>query len=74
MTKDASNVKLPSVTPHYLQSVIRERKIPLWQIRLALESSISEAKLSRILNGIEEMPKTLESRILKLLKLPENRK
>jgi len=67
MNNSNRNSVLPKVTPHYLQSSIRKRQIPLWQLRLALGNSMSEAKLSRILNGIEPMPPELEKKIKRIL-------
>lgn len=58
---------LPKVKAHPLKERIEAANIPLWQLRLALGGSPSEAKLSRLLNGIDKMPPAIEKRITAVL-------
>lgn len=52
---------------HPLKAEIRKRKIKLWELRVFLKGGPSECKLSRWLNGIEEMPKSIERKIVDIL-------
>lgn len=60
------------VFEHYLKTEIRKRKLRLWQIRHLLGGHPSESKLSRMLNGIEPMPRTIEIQINFILAQLEN--
>jgi hypothetical protein len=62
------NIILNAPEPHPLKAVITNNKITLWQLRKALGGEPSEAKLSRILNGIDNMPKNLEIKIKQLIR------
>ena len=59
------NLNIP--TPHPLKEKLRYRGITLWWLRRLLEGHPSEFKLSRTLNGIEEMPKYLEDQIQEVI-------
>lgn len=52
---------LLSPEPHPLKEEIQERGLRLWQIRKL--TGISEARLSRMLNGIDDLPPHLEDRL-----------
>jgi hypothetical protein len=64
-----ANVKalLSDPKPHFLYSIIKKKKLPFWKLRRALGGSPSEAKLSRLLNGIDEMPPELEKSLKRIV-------
>ncbi len=55
------------VTEHPLKKKVQESRLCLWEIRHLMGGSPSEARLSRVLNGIERMPENLERRLKKVL-------
>ncbi len=57
-----------STTPHPLYAQIKEKGIRQWQLRRMLGGSPVESKLSRMLNGIDPMPESLEQKIRTILK------
>ena len=56
-----------SINPHPLYAQVKEKGLRQWQLRKLLGGSPVESKLSRILNGIDPMPKPLEDRIKNIL-------
>jgi hypothetical protein len=52
---------------HPLKKELQARGIPLWMIRDALGGSPSEFKLSRMLNGIEQMEEGIKNKIERYL-------
>jgi hypothetical protein len=61
--EDIANLMSPE--PHPLRQEIRKKRIRLWQLRRL--TAVSEAKLSRILNGIDELPPCLEKRLRQII-------
>ena len=61
-------MKIPEHKPHYLKSEIQRRGLKLWQVKKLLgKDAFSEGKLSRCLNGIDEMPAKLEIALKKIM-------
>lgn len=56
-----------NVTSHPLYLQIKEKGLRQWQLRKLLGGSPTESKLSRMLNGIDPMPESLEQRIKSIL-------
>ncbi len=54
---------------HPLKKEIRARRIPLWMIRDFIGGRPSEFKISRMLNGIEMMPKEILDKITSYISL-----
>ncbi len=52
---------------HPLKTEIRWRKLKLWHLRNL--TGVSESKLSRYLNGVDQMPLWLEERLIRILKI-----
>jgi len=50
-------------TEHPVRALILKAQIPLWKLRFALGGKPSEATLSRMLRGIELMPRDLAEKI-----------
>jgi len=53
--------------PHPLKEEFRKRKIPLWSLRNY--TGVSEPKLSRYLNSIDNMPLDLQIMLYDFLKI-----
>ncbi len=52
---------------HSLKWQLRGKGVTLYELKTLLGGSPSEGKLSRILNGMAEMPKELEEKITKII-------
>lgn len=66
---------LTKPVPHPLRGELKRLKIPLWQVRMSLprgvvmeKPSTFEAKLSRMLSGVDPMPPELAVEITKLVR------
>lgn len=51
--------------PHPLKEEFKKRKIPLWYLRKC--TTVSEFRLSRYFNNIDNMPSDLEIKLYRLL-------
>ena len=51
------------IAEHPLQSIIKAKRIKLWEVKMALGGEPSESHLSRMLRGICPMPEALETKI-----------
>jgi hypothetical protein len=56
-------MRIPQHNPHPLKAEIRKLGLTYWQLRTLLGGSPTEGTISRMLNGVWEMPKEIEEKL-----------